>query len=173
MGRRFSTHEPSASGMYSWLFSLLFFPLGVSASMTSSSCANRALLLLLYKRLEDICLCLHRTSPNNRSVLHSSLPTGVQHVLSVGPKLTRTPRNELQDPYAIPQRSRRPQVARGARPHARLDRRCLVHRTSLRARLPRRTRAMGEPGPGRARGRGRYRGLLRPPQRDQHLDDGA
>lgn len=150
---------------------VLLFSLGVSASMTSSSCANRAILLLLYERLEDICLCLHGT--NNRSTLHPSLPTGVRHLLSVGPKLTRTPRNELQDPYAIPQCSRRPQVARGARPHARLDRCCLVHRTSLRARLPRRTRAMGEPGPGRARGRGRYRGLLRPPQRDQHLDDGA
>lgn len=26
LGRRFSTHEPSANGMYSWLFSFAFFP---------------------------------------------------------------------------------------------------------------------------------------------------
>jgi hypothetical protein len=75
-------------------------------------------------------------------------------------------RAAVRDSPRLPRCPRRPQAARRPRSFSCVDRSHLVHRACQRAWLLRAPARMGQPGPGRSRGRRRHRGQFPPPYHD-------
>jgi hypothetical protein len=169
--RRFSTHEPSANGMYLFLRSLWFVRNAVALRCSPNNYITRARHERKETPKQEELGCsadsqntisrLEERSRRSRARKRYTFPfSACKPVFHTQTNILPPQKQKLQDPPPIPQRARRPQIPRRSRPHPRLNRSRLVHRARLRARLRRRARQMGEPRPRRPRSRRRHRRLL-------------
>ena len=135
LNRRFTMSEPSVSGMLLLLLSVRTTLRG-HLRKSLPSCHPMPKLYL-------ICLRNVFLEIGGSNTDHLAPPPFNTHTLP--------PRNKFQNSSPISQRSRRPQIPCWTRPNARVHRRNLVHRTCLRAWIPRKSWRMGESGPRSAR----------------------
>jgi hypothetical protein len=126
IARRFSTHEPSANGTFASLSSVWICVAWVTCITVASS----------IKLLSKATVAQPTRKHVSKFFCRYSIPRKEEEVEErraqiEGIAAANVARNQLQDPPPIPQRTRRPQVARRSRPHTGFNRCNLVHGARL------------------------------------------